>query len=107
MKLSKVCASGVAFDVSTACLTPIKQFLEEFMTTCVKLKLLSDRDIEAQKREGNAPADLKRTEKIERYKLERKLNEKVQLMMKQKLEKGMFLLFVFSHASRIGLDSSG
>eukprot|EP01127_Copromyxa_protea_P015652 TRINITY_DN4540_c0_g1_i2.p1 TRINITY_DN4540_c0_g1~~TRINITY_DN4540_c0_g1_i2.p1 ORF type:complete len:323 (+),score=72.26 TRINITY_DN4540_c0_g1_i2:30-971(+) len=66
-----------------------KQYLDEFTETCIRLKLFTANDIEAMKRTGEAPPDVRRTEKIERYKREKELNEKLKVIMKQKIDKSI------------------
>eukprot|EP01126_Amoeba_proteus_P031643 TRINITY_DN309_c0_g1_i8.p1 TRINITY_DN309_c0_g1~~TRINITY_DN309_c0_g1_i8.p1 ORF type:complete len:331 (+),score=89.80 TRINITY_DN309_c0_g1_i8:63-1055(+) len=66
-----------------------KIYFEEFMETCVRFEIINKKDLLVYQRKGNPDPETRRTEKIERYKREKELNQKIQKSMKEKLSRGL------------------
>jgi len=66
-----------------------KSYKEKFISTCIRLGILSKSDISAYQNEASANAQNKREEKIRRFRREKEINQLLQNLLQEKLKKGI------------------
>jgi len=67
-----------------------KEYKEKFIATCVRLEILSQQDAQAHRNEDTADAQMKRNEKIRRYRREKEIQEAIQKLLQEKLKKDIY-----------------
>jgi len=82
----------IPYTVSQDRLNALKQsksYKEKFISTCIRLGILSKSYIDAYQNETTANAENKREEKIRRFRREKDINQLLQNLLQEKLKKGI------------------